>query len=118
VKQDADLRDILWGAPDIIAHMSRFYRLEAGDLIYTGTPAGVGPVVPGDDIVVSIARLSAAGSASARPNRNCPRVPRHNDRLTEAWLAAHYTTDKPAAIKAAREGVHGWRSTISMKRPH
>jgi fumarylpyruvate hydrolase len=34
--------------PEIIAHLSRFYHLGAGDLIYTGTPAGVGPVVPGN----------------------------------------------------------------------
>lgn len=58
VKQDADLAELIWNIPEIIAYISRFYRLEPGDLIYTGTPAGVGAVVQGDRIVVSIAGLS------------------------------------------------------------
>lgn len=45
--QEARLSDMIWPVPAIIAHLSRFYRLAAGDLIYTGTPAGVGPVGPG-----------------------------------------------------------------------
>jgi fumarylpyruvate hydrolase len=57
-RQSADLQDLIWPVPDIIAFLTKYYRLEAGDLIYTGTPAGVGPVVPGDDIVVHIDRLS------------------------------------------------------------
>ena len=57
-RQSADLRDLIWPVPDIIAFLSKYYRLEAGDLIYTGTPAGVGAVVPGDEIVVHIDRLS------------------------------------------------------------
>lgn len=47
-RQQAKLSDMIWDIPAIIADLSRFYRLEAGDLIYTGTPAGVGPVAPGD----------------------------------------------------------------------
>lgn len=58
VKQDADLADLIWDVPETIAYVSRFYRLEPGDLIYTGTPAGVGAVVTGDSIVVSIAGLN------------------------------------------------------------
>jgi fumarylpyruvate hydrolase len=58
VKQDADLNELIWDVPDVIAYVSRFYRLEPGDLIYTGTPAGVGAVVEGDEIVVAIAGLS------------------------------------------------------------
>lgn len=58
VKQQGDLADMIWPVGDVVAYVSRFYRLEAGDLIYTGTPAGVGPVVPGDVITVSIAGLS------------------------------------------------------------
>ena len=41
------LSDMVWNVAEIIAHLSRYYRLAAGDLIYTGTPAGVGPVAPG-----------------------------------------------------------------------
>jgi fumarylpyruvate hydrolase len=58
VRQDADLAEMIWSVPEIVAYISRFYRLEPGDLIYTGTPAGVGPVSQGDRIVVSIQGLS------------------------------------------------------------
>lgn len=54
-KQSGDLSDMIWPVADVIAYISRFYRLEAGDLIYTGTPSGVGPVVPGDRLDVDIA---------------------------------------------------------------
>lgn len=57
-RQSADIADLIWPVPDIIAFLSRYYELEAGDLIYTGTPAGVGAVVSGDEIVVSVAGLS------------------------------------------------------------
>lgn len=58
VKQKADLSDLIWSVEEIVAILSRSYHLQPGDLIYTGTPAGVGPVVPGDAIKVSIAGLS------------------------------------------------------------
>jgi fumarylpyruvate hydrolase len=48
VKQDAVVSDMIWGVADIIAEASKLWRLAAGDLIYTGTPEGVGPVVKGD----------------------------------------------------------------------
>jgi fumarylpyruvate hydrolase len=54
VKQNANLADMIWPVADIISCLSGFYRLEPGDLIYTGTPAGVGPVVEGDVITVTI----------------------------------------------------------------
>ncbi len=47
VVQHAQLSDMVWSVPEIIAHLSGYYHLEPGDLIYTGTPAGVGPVVSG-----------------------------------------------------------------------
>lgn len=58
VKQDQVLADLIWSVPEIISHLSRYYHLRAGDLIYTGTPAGVGPVVAGDHLVGSIAGLA------------------------------------------------------------
>jgi fumarylpyruvate hydrolase len=58
LRQDGDLADMIWPVEEVIAYVSRGYRLEPGDLIYTGTPSGVGPVVPGDEIVVAIAGLS------------------------------------------------------------
>jgi fumarylpyruvate hydrolase len=50
IKQDAHLDDLVWKVDEIIAHLSKFYHLGPGDLIMTGTPAGVGAVVPGDKI--------------------------------------------------------------------
>ena len=47
-KQNADISGLVWSVPEIIAHLSGFYHLGPGDLIFTGTPAGVGPVQPGD----------------------------------------------------------------------
>ncbi|MBU1462322.1 MAG: fumarylacetoacetate hydrolase family protein, partial [Alphaproteobacteria bacterium] len=58
VKQQADLADLIHPVSELIAFLSRAYRLEPGDLIYTGTPAGVGAVVPGDEIIVSIDGLT------------------------------------------------------------
>jgi len=48
VRQAGDLSAMMWKVTDIIANLSTMVRLEAGDLIYTGTPAGVGSIVPGD----------------------------------------------------------------------
>ena len=47
-RQRGDLGDMMWKIPAILANLSTLVRLEAGDLVYTGTPSGVGPVVPGD----------------------------------------------------------------------
>ena len=57
VRQRGDLADMVLGVPALIAHVSRFYTLGAGDLIFTGTPAGVGPVRPGERLIGAIAGL-------------------------------------------------------------
>ncbi len=49
-KQSADLSQLIWNIPELLADLSKFYHLEPGDIIYTGTPEGVGPVKPGDRI--------------------------------------------------------------------
>lgn len=49
-RQDGRLSDLVWSVGELISHLSRFYHLAPGDLLYTGTPAGVGPVVAGDVI--------------------------------------------------------------------
>lgn len=54
VRQDGDIRDMIWSIPEIIAHLSDLVALAPGDLIYTGTPAGVGPLVPGDVCTIDI----------------------------------------------------------------
>ena len=48
IKQHADISDLIHKVPEVVAHLSGFYHLHPGDLIYTGTPEGVGPVKPGD----------------------------------------------------------------------
>lgn len=47
-RQRGDLSQLIWSVPEIISNLSHHYKLQAGDLIFTGTPAGVGPLVPGD----------------------------------------------------------------------
>ena len=60
LRQQADLADMIWGVPAIITHLSRFVALHPGDLIFTGTPAGVGPITPGQTVVVEIDGLDPA----------------------------------------------------------
>lgn len=50
-RQEGDLSEMIWGVGEAIAELSRYFELKAGDLLFTGTPAGVGPVVPGDRLV-------------------------------------------------------------------
>jgi fumarylpyruvate hydrolase len=54
-KQAADLKDLLWPVPDVVAQLSQLFALEPGDLIFTGTPAGVGPLVAGDRVSGGVA---------------------------------------------------------------
>lgn len=58
LRQSGDLNQMIWKLPEQIAYLSRFYELAAGDLIFTGTPAGVGPVQRGDHLRAEIAGLS------------------------------------------------------------
>jgi len=50
VKQDATVADMIWNVPEIVAEASKLWALAPGDLIYTGTPEGVGPLVKGDRV--------------------------------------------------------------------
>jgi fumarylpyruvate hydrolase len=49
-RQSSDLSKLIWSIPELIADLSRFYHLQPGDLIFTGTPEGVGPLQAGDRI--------------------------------------------------------------------
>jgi fumarylpyruvate hydrolase len=49
-KQKGDLAEMIWNVPEMISYLSRLITLRAGDLIYSGTPAGVGPVQRGDKL--------------------------------------------------------------------
>jgi len=53
-RQRADLADMIWDVPAIIAELSTYFELRPGDLIYTGTPAGVGALQPGDVVVAGV----------------------------------------------------------------
>lgn len=68
-KQEADLQDLIWPVADVIAFLSGLYRIEPGDLIYTGTPAGVGAVVVGDKLTVEIEGLSPLHVTIGEPAR-------------------------------------------------
>jgi fumarylpyruvate hydrolase len=57
-RQRGDIAQMIWNVAEIIANLSQHYALAPGDLIFTGTPAGVGPVLPGDHLVGSIAGLT------------------------------------------------------------
>lgn len=67
VRQDADLSDMIWSVPEMLAALSREVGLAAGDLVFTGTPAGVGRIGPGDVVEVSIAGLAPISVRIAAP---------------------------------------------------
>lgn len=57
LRQEGDIGDMIWSIPEIIQHLSIYFELQPGDLIYTGTPEGVGPVKPGDLLSAGIAGI-------------------------------------------------------------
>lgn len=58
-KQNADLKDMIWSVPEQIAILSRYFELAAGDLIFSGTPEGVGAIKRGETMHVTIAGIGA-----------------------------------------------------------
>jgi fumarylpyruvate hydrolase len=68
VRQQSDLSKLIWNIPELITDLSKFYHLRPGDLIFTGTPEGVGPVLPGDRIdgrVEGVGQISLTVGAAA-----------------------------------------------------
>jgi len=57
VRQKSDITHLIWSVNEVIANLSTLFTLQPGDLIFTGTPEGVGAVKPGQTIKVSIERL-------------------------------------------------------------
>ena len=57
-RQDAALSEMIWSVPEILIALSRLFELRAGDLVFTGTPAGVGTLSTGDSIEISVDGLS------------------------------------------------------------
>ena len=58
IRQKGDISDMIWSIPEIISILSEFFELFPGDLIFTGTPAGVGPIMRGDMIEGEIEKLT------------------------------------------------------------
>jgi len=58
LRQEGDLNQLIWKVPEVIAHLSSLFTLAAGDIIMTGTPAGVGPIQRGDKMHGHIDGLS------------------------------------------------------------
>lgn len=57
LRQNGNIADMIWPVPDIVAYLSGFVALEPGDLIFTGTPEGVGPLNRGDAVRAEVAGL-------------------------------------------------------------
>ena len=56
-KQSGDLNQMIWKVPEMISYLSEYYTLAPGDVILSGTPAGVGPVHKGDEMTISVEGL-------------------------------------------------------------
>jgi fumarylpyruvate hydrolase len=59
LRQQGDLADLIWNNAEVIAELSTLFELRQGDLIYTGTPAGVAAVRPGDRLEAGINGLGS-----------------------------------------------------------
>ena len=57
MRQSGDINQMIWKVPEMISYLSEYYEIAAGDLIMSGTPAGVGPISRGDEMVGSIVSL-------------------------------------------------------------
>lgn len=78
-RQDANTRDLILNVPALISFASRFYSLHPGDVIFTGTPEGVGPIFPGDVIraaIEGVGEFSIPVREGGYPNLpDCPHSP-------------------------------------------
>ncbi|KIC47290.1 5-carboxymethyl-2-hydroxymuconate isomerase [Ruegeria sp. ANG-S4] len=57
LRQEGDLNQMIWKVPEMISYLSEYFELAAGDVILSGTPSGVGPVNPGDEMVLAVDKL-------------------------------------------------------------
>ena len=64
-RQEGDIRELIWSIPELIAELSTLFELQPGDLIYTGTPAGVGPLQRGDRVEGGVEGLPALDTTIA-----------------------------------------------------
>ena len=68
LRQNADISEMVWSVPEIICELSKLFELHAGDLIFTGTPSGVGPVQPGDRLRAGIAGIGEISLRVCKPS--------------------------------------------------
>jgi fumarylpyruvate hydrolase len=68
-RQEGDIADMIWTVPEIVATLSTYFELQPGDLIFTGTPAGVGPLQPDDTVEGGIDGLELLKVTIAPPQR-------------------------------------------------
>ena len=59
LRQEGDLNQLIWKVPEMIAYLSEYFELAAGDVIMSGTPSGVGPVARGDVMEIAVAGLGS-----------------------------------------------------------
>lgn len=59
LRQEGDLNQLIWKTPEMISYLSEYFELAAGDVIMTGTPSGVGPVVRGDVMEMTVEGLGS-----------------------------------------------------------
>jgi len=91
LRQDADISDLIWGVPSLLEYVSSVMTLHPGDILTTGTPAGVGEVQDGDSIAVQITRVGRLeASVSAQGAVTCP------------TLGANRGPKPPAEVTAVR----------------
>ena len=59
IRQIGDISEMIWSVSAAIANLSTYFELAAGDLLFTGTPAGVGEILPGDNVIGEIEGVGA-----------------------------------------------------------
>jgi fumarylpyruvate hydrolase len=102
VRQDSDVSQLIWKVPEIIANLSTYFELFPGDIILTGTPHGVGPVVSGNELVGSIEGL---GTLTVRIGPKAPEQPRDRSSTYEpafprcGGLQLTFCTDSAVKIR-------------------
>lgn len=82
LRQRGDLGDMIWSVAEVLAHLSSFVELAPGDLVFTGTPEGVGAIAPGDRLEARIEGVGALAVDIAPPLSREPTsfIPAHTDR--------------------------------------
>ena len=67
-RQRSDISEMIWSVPEIISELSKLFELHAGDIIFTGTPSGVGPVLTGDKLRATIEGLGELSLLVCKPS--------------------------------------------------